>query len=87
MTIIMNDYDDDDYYDGYDCGDDHNDGAYDDYGVDDDRGSKEAMTMMMMTTMTTTSTATMVATEIHQNITISHKTIIKKPDDNPRKQF
>ena len=60
MTIIMNDYDDDDYYDGYDCGDDHNDGDYDDDGVDDDGNSKEAMTMTMMTT-TTTATATMVA--------------------------
>ena len=78
MTIIMNDYDDDDYYDGYDCGDDHNDGDYDDDGVDD-RSSKEAMTMTMMTTMTTTATATMVATTIHKNIIISHKTSIQHP--------
>ena len=42
MTIIMNDYDDDDYYDGYDCGDDHNDGDYEDDGVDDDGNIKDS---------------------------------------------
>ena len=72
MTVIMNDYDDDYYYDGYDCGNDHNDGDYDDDSVDDGRDNKEAMTMTMMATM-----PTMVATDIHKNIIISHKTIIK----------